>query len=149
MPAIAGAMCSRANGGISRSYDAEALRINLPTHDVERFRPGVLAAHFNCDSAAIVSPKHTCSRAIAEQRRGDDVRLGQLIEPESESANFDHDEQYDAAWTRAGEAGGNGEAGDAAGAAKSKDGNPLDIGAKPQASGDPCLETGRCCPRKS
>src|ERR1700722_3763065 len=80
-------------------YDAEALRIDFPTHDVERFRPGVLAAHFNSCADAIVGPQHTCSRAIAEQRRGDDICLGQLIEPEGQGANLDRDEQNNAAWT--------------------------------------------------
>ena len=86
-------------GDIPVKYDAEALRIDFPTHDAERFRPGVLAAHLNRGAAAVVGLKHTCSRAIAEQRRGDNIRLGQLIEPEGQGANFDRDEQNNTAWT--------------------------------------------------
>ncbi len=63
-------------------YDAEALLINFPAHDVERFGPGMLTAHLNGGSAAIVGPKHASSRAVAEESRGDDIRLGQFIEPE-------------------------------------------------------------------
>src|SRR4029077_19100377 len=88
-------------------YDAEALRIDSPAHDVERVGPGVLAAHLNGGAAAVVSLKHAGARAAPEQRRGDNIRLGQFIEAEGEGANFDRDQQHDAARTRAGEAGSN------------------------------------------
>ena len=100
MPAIAGAnMLLREWRDRPVEYDAEALRINSPTHDVERVRPGVLAAHLNGGSAAFIGPKHAGRRAIAEERRGDDIRLGQFVEPEGQGANFDRDEQDNAAWT--------------------------------------------------
>ena len=123
--------------------DAEALRIDSPAHDVERVGPGVLTAHLNDGGAAVVSLKHAGRGAVPEQRRGDNIRLGQFIEAEGQGANLDRDQQHDAAGTRAGEAGRNREPGDAAGAAKAEDGNPLDVGAKPHAPGDPRLETGR------
>ena len=123
--------------------DAKALRIDLPAHDVERVRPGVLTAHLNGRGAAVVGPKHASGRAITEQRRGDDVCLGQFVEPEGEGANFDRDEQHNAARTRTGQAGCDGEPGDAASAAKSEDGNSLDIRAKPQTPGYPRFETRR------
>src|SRR5580700_7905564 len=129
-------------------YDAEALRIDSPTHDVERVRPGVLAAHLNGCAAAVVSLKHAGGRAVPEQRRGNDVRLGQFVEAEGERANFDRDEQHNAARTRAGEAGSNREPRDTAGAAKAEDGNPLDVRAKPHAPGDSRLETGRRNPSR-
>src|SRR5580698_1366502 len=121
---------------------AEALRIDSPTHDVERVRPGVLTAHLNGGGATVVSPDHARGRAVSEQRRSDNVRLGQFIEAEGQGANFDRDEQHNTARTRAGETGSNREPRDTAGAAKAEDGNPLDIGAKPHAPGDSCLETG-------
>src|SRR4029077_21110575 len=116
-------------------YDAEALRIDSPTHDVERVRPGVLAAHLDGGGATVVSPKHACGRAVPEQRCGDNIRLGQFIEAEGEGANLDRDEQHNAARTRAGEAGSNREPGAPACAAKAEDGNALDVGAKPHAPG--------------
>ena len=51
-------------------YDAEALRIDSPPHDVEGVRPGVLAAHLNSGNTAIVGPEHASSRAIAEDAFG-------------------------------------------------------------------------------
>src|SRR5271156_4201020 len=119
----------RERGDRTIEDDPEALRIDSPAHDVERVRPGVLTAQLNGGSATVVSPDHARGRAVPEKRRGDDIRLGQLVEAEGEGANFDRNEQHDAARTRAGEAGGNRESGDAAGAAKAEDGNALDIGA--------------------
>src|ERR1700722_12939966 len=92
-------------------YDAETLRIDSPAHDVERVRPGVVATHLDGGDAAIVGPEHASRRAIAEERGRDHIRFGQFVEPESERANFDRDEQHNAARTRAGEAGGDREPG--------------------------------------
>jgi hypothetical protein len=78
--------------------DTEALRIDFPAHDAERFGPGMLTVHLNGGSAAIVGPKYASSRAVAEERRGDDIRLGQFIEPEGQGANFDRDEQHNVTW---------------------------------------------------
>ena len=82
--------------------DAKALRIDLPAHDVDRVGPGVLTAHLNGRNTAVVGPKHASRRAIAEERRGDYIRLGQFIEPEGQGANFDRNEQHNAAGTRTG-----------------------------------------------
>src|SRR3984957_10162025 len=124
-------------------YDAETLRIDSPAHDVERVWPGVLPAHLNGGNPAIIGPEHASRRAVAEERGGDDIRLGQFVEPESKRANFDRDEQHNAPRARAGQARGDREPGDAARAAKSEDRNALDIRAKPQAPRDPRFETGR------
>src|SRR5580693_5659726 len=78
-------------------YDAEALRIDSPTHDVECVGPGVLTAHLNGGGAAVVSLEHAGGRTVPEQRRGDDVSLGQFIEAEGEGANLDRDQQHNAA----------------------------------------------------
>src|ERR1700749_1187330 len=54
--------------------DAKTLRIDFPTHDVERIGPSVLAAHLDGGAvAAIVGPEHTGSGAIAEQRGRHDI----------------------------------------------------------------------------
>ena len=103
----------------------------------------MLTTHLNGRDTPVVGPKHASSRAVAEERRGDYVRLRQFVEPEGQGANFDHNEQHNAARTRTGQAGRNREPGNAAGAAKSEDRDSLDIGAKPYAPGDSGFEAGR------
>ena len=103
----------------------------------------MLTAHLNGRNATVVGPKHASSRAVAEQRRGDYVRLRQFVEPEGQGANFDRNEQHNAARTRTGQAGGNREPGDAAGAAKSEDRDSLNIGAKPYFPGDASFQRRR------
>src|SRR5271166_2589977 len=87
--------------------DAKALRIDPPAHDVERVRPGVLTTHLNGRDTPVVGPKHASNRTVAEEGRGDYVRFRQFVEPEGQGANFDHNEQHNAARTRTGQAGRN------------------------------------------
>ena len=122
---------------------AEALRIDVPAHDVERVGPGVLAAHLDGGDAAVAGAQHAGRGAVAEQRGRDDVRLGQLVEPERQRAELDRDEQHDAARPRLRQPGGDREPGDAAGAAEAEDRHALDIGAKAHASGDARFEARR------
>ena len=82
--------------GIARSKITEAFLIDSPPHDVERVGPCMLAAHLHGADAAR-SSKYARHRAASEQRRGDDNRLGQLVEAKGQRAHFDRDEQHDAA----------------------------------------------------
>ena len=58
---------------------AEALRIDIPAHDVERVGPGVLADHFDGRNARFVGSQHARRGAIAKQRRCDNICLGQEV----------------------------------------------------------------------
>src|ERR1700722_17221237 len=49
---------------------AEALRIDVPAHDVQRIGPSVLAVHLDGCNARFVGPQHASCGPIAEQRGG-------------------------------------------------------------------------------
>ena len=71
------------------------------------------------------------------------ICLGQEVEPESDRADFDCDQKHDAAGARLREARSDREAGDTAGAAKTENGDALDVGAKANAGGCTRFKTGR------
>jgi hypothetical protein len=48
----------------------EALRFDIPAHDVERIRLGVLASRLDHGNPRFAGPEHAGSGAIAEQGRG-------------------------------------------------------------------------------
>jgi len=61
---------------------AEALRIHIPTHDVERVGPHMLALHFNDSSSRFAGSQITCRGPVSKKGSGDNVRFGQFVEPE-------------------------------------------------------------------
>ena len=79
---------------------AETLRVDIPAHDVERVGPGVLTADFDRRDARFAGPQHAGGGAVAEEGGGDDIRLGQFVEPESQRAYFDGDQQHNRAGAR-------------------------------------------------
>src|SRR5271154_3464516 len=76
----------RRNGSVK--YDSEAVGIDIPAHDVERIRPIVLTTHLDGGDAIFSGSQDASGGAVAEQRGRHDVRLGQLVEPESQGADF-------------------------------------------------------------
>ena len=56
---------------------AEALRIDIPAHNVERVGPYMLALHFNGANSLFSGPQHTCRRSVSKKGSGDDIRFGQ------------------------------------------------------------------------
>ena len=106
----------------------EPLRVDRPAHDVERVGPTVLAAHFDRGDAAHSGLQNASGGTITEQRGGDDVRLGQLVEPERQRAKFDCDEQNDSAGAGLCHAGRDRQPADTAGATKSEHRHALNVG---------------------
>lgn len=97
--------------------------------------PDVLAAHFNCGNAIFSGAQNAGRGTIAEQGRGDDVRLGQFIETKSQRAEFDRDQQYDSPGPGLRQPRGGRESANATGATKAEDGDSLDVGPKSRAIG--------------
>ncbi len=63
--------------------DAKPFGIDVPAHDAERIRPQVLAGILDPGRAAVAGAQHGSGGAVAEQGDGDDVGLGQFVEPEA------------------------------------------------------------------
>ena len=93
---MAGAICASAKGGIARSkITPNPCGSTCPAHDVERVGPDMLAAHFDRREAGLAGAQHAGGGAVAEQGGGDDVGLGQLVEPERQGAKLDRHQQHD------------------------------------------------------
>ena len=119
MPSTAGPTCSSAKGGMARSkMTPKPCGSTLPAHDVERVGPVVLAGALDARQAALAGAQHAGRRAVAEQRRRDDVgglvagRCGRRACRVSIATRSTVDPGRASR-----EAGRDGEAGDAAGAA--------------------------------
>ena len=113
--------------------DAEPLRIDGPAHHVERVGPVVLAAALEFGEAALVGAEHAGRAAVAEQRRRDQVRDLEVVEPEGERAQLDRDHQDVGSGPRLGEPCCDREAADAAGAAAPEHRHAQDVLAKAHA----------------
>ena len=117
------------------------MRIDRPAHDFERVGPDVLAAHFDGGNTGVAGLQYAGGGAIAEQRGGDDVRLGEFVEPECQRADLDRHQQYDTARTGLCQTRRDRQAADAAGAAKTEHRHTLDVRAKAHAPGDMRFKT--------
>ena len=95
---MAGAMFACANGGIARSKitpkpSASTSQPMMSSVSGQVCWPLISTA----GNAGFAGPEHAGGGAVAEQRGGDDVFLGELVEPEREGAELDRDDQHQAA----------------------------------------------------
>jgi hypothetical protein len=103
----------------------------------------VLGAALNPRHAAVPGPQQARRGAVAEQRRRDEVRDLEVVEPEGQRAQLERDEEHGRSWPRLGELGRDGQAADAAGAAAAEDRHAQHVVAKAHAAEHPRVETRR------
>ncbi|MNE22771.1 hypothetical protein D3C80_1159970 [compost metagenome] len=123
--------------------DAESGVSDPPAHDVQRVGPGVFRRPFDAGEPALACPQHTGRRAVAEQGRGHDVGLAEVIHTERQGAELDHDQQDHAARRRPRQLAGQPQARRPARAAQAEDRNARGVGAKPHPLHGPRLQAGR------
>ena len=143
MPAIAGAMCClRERRDRAVEDHAEALRIDVPAHDVERVGPGVLTAHLDGGDAGLAGAqarRPRRRRRTARWRRCWPWSACRAGRPGCRARPRPAARRCPAA---SGQARRDRKPRDAAGAAEAEHRDALDVGAKAHPPGDPRLEAG-------
>ena len=131
----------RRNGAVEDH--AQTGRADAPAHDVQTSGPGVFARRLDRGEARLAAAHHTGGRPVAEQRRRNNVRLGQILHPERKGAELDHDHEDHGPRRGLGQPSRKGEARRSAGAAEAEDRDPRCIGAKSHPGHGAGLKAGR------
>ena len=142
-----GAQLAPHQGGQLRAqHDAEAVVLDVPTHDVLGVGPTMLADRHDLAPrpaepvAAARVAQHDRGRAVAEQRDGDEIGDAHVVAARAQAAQIDGEEEHVAARHGLGDADRTRQPANAAAAAETEDRQALDLAREGQTVDEARLE---------